>query len=146
VQEVRAATAGPRSDPTAPVSLRALLLAGAFPLIPPEKVPPSVRPGLLYGEFTPMTLRQGAGEGAQGALQLGTAAVRAAVGRLLPGRDSSSGEAGNGVVLENGTAADGASRPGSAAPAVPSPGAAGANPASAAAKPRRQPPPPPPKI
>jgi hypothetical protein len=129
VQEVRA-SAGPRPDPTSLLSVRALLLAGAFPLIPPDKVPKSVRnPAALYGEFTPVTLLQGLGEAS--AVQLGSAAVKA--GRLA-GRESNGSESG---ATENGSADGG--RPGSAQPA-PSPSAA------TAAKPRRQPPPPPPKM
>ncbi|EFN56232.1 hypothetical protein CHLNCDRAFT_57648 [Chlorella variabilis] len=141
VQEVRAATT-PRDDPTALLSVRALLLAGAFPLIPPDKVPRGVsNPGALYGDFTPVTLMQGVGEAGQAALQLGTAAFKA-VGRAL-GRDSSSGE-GGGSATENGAhAPDGGGRPGSAPPVAPSPTAAAG--ASAGAKPRRQAPPPPPK-
>lgn len=141
MQEVRAATT-PRDDPTALLSVRALLLAGAFPLIPPDKVPRGVsNPGALYGDFTPVTLMQGVGEAGQAALQLGTAAFKA-VGRAL-GRDSSSGE-GGGSATENGAhAPDGGGRPGSAPPVAPSPTAAAG--ASAGAKPRRQAPPPPPK-
>lgn len=130
-QEVRA-EAGPRPDPTSLLSVRALLLAGAFPLIPPDKVPKSVRnPAALYGEFTPVTLLQGLDEAS--AVQLGSAAVKVA---RPPGRESSGSEGG---AAENGSADGG--RPGSAQ-AAPSPSAAGA----AAAKPRRQPPPPPPKM
>lgn len=136
IQEQRAST---RSEAPPLVSVRALMLAGAFPLIPADKVPPSVRnPGALYGEFTPVTLLQGLGEGASSALQLGSSALKA-VGRAVTGRESSSSE---GPATENGSAvADGGSRPGSAPAPAASPVAA-----SAASKPRRQPPPPPPKM
>jgi hypothetical protein len=143
VQEVRAA-ASSRADPTAPVTVRALLLAGAFPLVPPEKVPPTVRnPAALYGEFTPVTLLQGLGEAGREALQLGAAAVKALTGR---GGGSSQGAEAPAPPVENGTAPvpalDGVGRLPAAAPSMPSPGGA----ASAAAKPRRQPPPPPTKL
>ncbi len=142
-QELRAA-AGPRADEPVNVTVQALLLAGAYPLIPPDKVPPSVRnPGALYGEFTPVTLLQGVGEAGQAALALGTAALKA-VSRVLGGGSSDGAPA---PAAENGPArsvsADGgAARPGSAP--APSPTAAAG--ATAAAKPRRQPPPPPPKM
>ncbi len=42
------------------VTLRTLLLAGAFPLVPRDKLPPGTDPLRLYGEFTPTTLVQGA--------------------------------------------------------------------------------------
>lgn len=42
------------------VSVRALLLAGAFPLVPKNFVPAGTNPGLLYGEFTPISLASGA--------------------------------------------------------------------------------------
>lgn len=38
------------------VSVRTLLLAGAYPLIPSTAVPKSTDPGRLYGEFTPSAL------------------------------------------------------------------------------------------
>jgi hypothetical protein len=63
--------------PHAEVSVRALLLAGAYPLIPADKVPKSVSPGSLYGEFTPVTLMQGVGDAGAAALQLGSAALKA---------------------------------------------------------------------
>lgn len=150
VQEVRAGS-GPRAGETAEISVRSLLLAGAFPLIPPEKVPKSVRnPGALYGEFTPVTLLQGVGEAGQAAMALGTAALKA-VGRAL-GVGGEAGADGSGTptaaaAAENGPRSGsgdgGGARPASAGPPAPSPTAAAA---SAAAKPRRQPPPPPPKI
>lgn len=155
LQEVRAAS-GPRAGETAEVSVGALLLAGAYPLIPPDKVPKSVRnPGALYGEFTPVTLLQGVGEAGQAALQLGAAAFKAAGRALGMGGGSSEGEGGSGTptaaAVENGAgvaarsgSADGMARPGSAPGVAPSPSAAGGT--SAAAKPRRQPPPPPPKM
>ncbi|KAL4448267.1 hypothetical protein ABPG75_005486 [Micractinium tetrahymenae] len=157
IQEIRAATS-PRAEPTALVTLRALLLAGAFPLIPPEKVPKSTRIGALYGDFTPVTLLQSVGDAAGQAVQLGAAALKATASKLagaisagLGGGGSSEG--GEGAAAEA-AAADGAagSRPGSAAPAgaavpvAPSPTAAAGSASSAAAKPRRQPPPPPPKM
>lgn len=149
IQEIRAATS-PRADPTALITLRALLLAGAYPLIPPDKVPSNVRPGALYGDFTPVTLLQGVGEAVGSAVQLGTAALKATASKLanaigVGGSSSEGSEVGSGAAAaENGTSAAGASgRPGSAAGAAPSPPAASA---SAAAKPRRQPPPPPPKM
>lgn len=129
----------------------ALLLAGAYPLIPPDKVPKSVRnPGALYGEFTPVTLLQGVGEAGQAALQLGAAAFKAAGRALGIGGGSSEGEGGGTpTAAENGgvarsSSADGTARPGSAQAVAPSPSAAAGG-MSAAAKPRRQPPPPPPK-
>lgn len=150
LQEVRAAS-GPRAGETAEVSVGALLLAGAYPLIPPDKVPKSVRnPGALYGEFTPVTLLQGVGEAGQAALQLGAAAFKAAGRALGIGGGSSEGEGGSTpTAAENGgvarsSSADGTARPGSAQAVAPSPSAAAGG-MSAAAKPRRQPPPPPPK-
>jgi hypothetical protein len=151
VQEVRAA-APTHADTAADVSLRALLLAGAFPLIPPEKLPRNLRPGAMYGDFTPVTLLAGVGEAGAAAMQLGTAALKAAgkagkaVASALTG-GSSEGEAG-GAATENGAprpSVDGGSRPGLAAPVAPSPTAAAAS-SAAATKPRRQPPPPPPKM
>lgn len=150
VQEMRA-TATDRGDATAMVSLRALLLAGAYPLIPPEMVPKNVQPGSLYGAFTPVTLLQGMGDAAGVAMQLGTAALKAGASKMMgviAGRGSSEGSesSGGGAAKENG-AADGGGRPGSGAsaavPVAPSPTTAAA---SAAAKPRRQPPPPPPNM
>ena len=41
------------------VSTRTLLLAGAFPLVPSDKVPASTDPGKMYGEFTPNALISG---------------------------------------------------------------------------------------
>lgn len=38
------------------ISVRTLLLAGAFPLVPADVVPSSTDPGRLYGEFTPNAL------------------------------------------------------------------------------------------
>ena len=38
------------------VSVRTLLLAGAYPLVPADAVPQSTDPGRMYGEFTPNTL------------------------------------------------------------------------------------------
>lgn len=38
------------------VSVRALLLAGAYPLVPADAVPQSTDPGRVYGEFTPNAL------------------------------------------------------------------------------------------
>jgi len=38
------------------VSVRTLLLAGAYPLVPSSAVPKSTDPGRLYGEFTPNAL------------------------------------------------------------------------------------------
>jgi hypothetical protein len=154
LQEVRAAS-GPRAGETAEVSVGALLLAGAYPLIPPDKIPKTVRnPGALYGEFTPVTLLQGVGEAGQAALQLGAAAFKAAGRALGIGGGSSEGEGGGtptAAAAENGpgavarsSSADGTARPGSAQAVAPSPSAAAGS--SAAAKPRRQPPPPPPKM
>lgn len=40
----------------AKVSVRTLLLAGAFPLVPKNLVPPSINPGRIFGEFTPSAL------------------------------------------------------------------------------------------
>ncbi|KAL4421810.1 hypothetical protein ABPG77_001599 [Micractinium sp. CCAP 211/92] len=145
IQEVRAATT-PRAEPTTLVTLRALLLAGAFPLIPPEKVPKNTRIGALYGEFTPVTLLQELGGAAGQAVQLGSAAFKAAaskvagaVGAVVGGSGSSEGAEG----AADAAGGDGI-RPGATAvPVAPSPTAAAA---SAAAKPRRQPPPPPPKM
>lgn len=153
IQEVRAATT-PRADPTALVSLRALLLAGAFPLIPPDKVPKSTRIGALYGEFTPVTLLQELGGAAGQAVQLGAAALKATVSKVagaigIGGSGSSEGAEGGAAADAAGADGSAGSRPGSAAPAAvpvaPSPTAA-AGATSAAAKPRRQPPPPPPKM
>lgn len=143
--QVRAATT-PRTEPTTLVTLRALLLAGAFPLIPPEKVPKNTRIGALYGEFTPVTLLQELGGAAGQAVQLGSAAFKAAaskvagaVGAVVGGGGSSEGAEGT----ADAAGADGI-RPGATAvPVAPSPTATAA---SAAAKPRRQPPPPPPKM
>lgn len=56
-QEARASES-PR-QPTANVSVRSLLLAGAYPLVPKERVPQSVDPVRLYGEYTPISLLQG---------------------------------------------------------------------------------------
>ena len=148
VQEVRAGSS-PRSE-AAEVSVRALLLAGAYPLIPADKVPKSVSPGSLYGEFTPVTLMQGVGDAGAAALQLGSAALKA-VARGLGIGDKANGSAGEegGAPAENGVARtasqDVNGRPGSAVPVAPSPTAAAAA-AAAAGKPRRQPPPPPPKM
>ena len=149
VQEIRAADENARAPtPTALVSLRALLLAGAFPLVPADKVPRSVRPGALYGEFTPVTLLAGPGDG--GGVQLGAAAFKPG---SKPGTSSSEGEAGAAAAAENGgaraapAALDGGGRPGSAAPATaPSPTSAASSAAAKLAAPRRQPPPPPPKM
>ena len=38
------------------VSVRTLLLAGAYPLVPADVVPASMDPGRVYGEFTPNAL------------------------------------------------------------------------------------------
>jgi hypothetical protein len=38
------------------VSVRTLLLAGAYPLVPSSAIPKSTDPGRLYGEFTPNAL------------------------------------------------------------------------------------------
>lgn len=149
--QVRAATT-PRAEPTTLVSLRALLLAGAYPLIPPEKVPKNTRIGALYGDYTPVTLLQELGGAAGQAVQLGAAALKSTVSKLASAIGASVGAGGSSEGSEAGTAAEGANadgsaggRPGSAAPVAPSPTAAAAA-TSAAAKPRRQPPPPPPKM
>lgn len=41
------------------ISVRSLLLAGAFPLVPRDLVPASTNPAMLYGEFTPGVLVSG---------------------------------------------------------------------------------------
>jgi hypothetical protein len=120
-QEERAA-AGPaerRADGEA-VSVRTLLLAGAFPLVPRDRVPAGVNPALLYGEHTPLTLSPAAGEGPP------------QLGQPVGPRPAAAGaaEAAPAAAAENGAAA-------AAGAAASSGGAAG--------KPRRQPPPPPPK-
>jgi len=108
------------------ISVRALLLAGAYPMVPEDRVPPGVNPGLLYGEHSPHVLIAGS----EAKKQLGPP-----VGKRAPsptdaaaGADGSSSAGGS---SQNGV------RP-SALPVTAAPGAA------AAAKPRRQPPPPPP--
>ena len=67
VKEKRAAGAsGSPRAPTADVSVRSLLLGGAFPLVPKDKVPVGVSPGALYGDATPVTLLAGGAEGGAG--------------------------------------------------------------------------------
>lgn len=154
VQEVRAG-GGPRQDAAVALSLRALLLAGAYPLIPPDKIPKGVNPGSVYGEYTPVTLLQGVGETVgSAALQLGTAVYKGAaqlgkalVGALSDGMSSAAAadSDSSAPAVARTTSQDSSGRSGSAAPAAPSPGAAAPG-ASAAAKPRRMPPPPPPKM
>ena len=144
VQQVQAEK-GPRAADTAvEVSVRALLLAGAYPLVPPEKVPSSVRnPGALYGEFTPVTLLQGIGEAGQAAAQLGTAALKAA-SRVMAGLVGSGDDTTpTGAAAENGpgrsVSSDGV-RPGSAQPAPsPTSGVVGGGQAAAAAAAARRP-------
>jgi hypothetical protein len=64
-EEVRRAQEARAGDPAGagrmeawPVSVRALLLAGAFPLVPRDRVPTGVNPAAPYGEFTPLTLAE----------------------------------------------------------------------------------------
>lgn len=57
-QERRATGTSPRVEKAA-VSARALLLAGAFPLVPANLVPRGTNPAKLYGEHTPMALSPG---------------------------------------------------------------------------------------
>lgn len=102
------------------VSVRALLLAGAYPLVPKDRVPPGIEPGALYGEHTPMTLTAGS----EAKKQLG-----APLGAKAEGEKAAK--------AENGTAAPASAGAGVASPAGSVSGAA--------PKPRRQPPPPPPK-
>jgi dynamin 1/3 len=101
------------------VSVRALLLAGAFPLVPKDRVPTGLHPGSLYGEHTPLALVAGVD-----------------IKQLQFGPPS-----GPKPAAANGSAAG--AQPPVAAPAVVTAGpAAGAG--TSATKPRRQPPPPPP--
>lgn len=58
LQERRAAL-GPGRSESEEVSIRSLLLAGAFPLVPKDWVPTGVSPGALYGEHTPISLSAG---------------------------------------------------------------------------------------
>lgn len=58
LQEQRAAL-GPGRSESEEVSVRSLLLAGAFPLVPKDWVPAGVSPGALYGEHTPISLSAG---------------------------------------------------------------------------------------
>ena len=120
VQEVRAAES-PR-EKLAPLSVRTLLLAGAFPLVPRDKVPQGTDPLRLYGEFTPVTLLPSLEGGPPP--QLGPP-----VGNTQP--------------TDNGSAAP--TRSTSQDGGRPSSAAAQPSPAGGVAKPRRQPPPPPPK-
>lgn len=121
VQEKRAGVpAGPARSETEDVSVRSLLLAGAYPLVPKNMVPPGVNPGLLYGEHSPLTLISGS----DAARQLGP-----------PVKDRTATPPPSSDAAENGRPA--------AAPASSSSAPSASS--SAAAKPRRLPPPPPPK-
>jgi hypothetical protein len=122
LQEHRATAApgAPRKD-SEEVSVRALLLAGAYPMVPKDRVPPGVNPGLLYGEHSPHVLIAGS----EAMKQLGPAIGKRAPSPTDAAGSSSSG-AGAGVSGQNGL------RP-SGLPVT-----------AAGAKPRRLPPPPPP--
>ena len=54
LQEIRASSGQPKEHEK--VSVRTLMLAGAFPLIPQNMVPESIDPGAIYGDYTPVTL------------------------------------------------------------------------------------------
>ena len=132
VQELRAAVSpGAGRSEVEEVSVRALLLAGAYPLVPKDKVPVGINPGLLYGEHSPMVLIAGPEAAKQLAAPVGGAS----------GSSSSSSAAAAATTAaaagQNGAGAL-ASHPVTAAAT----GAAGAA-TAAAAKPRRLPPPPP---
>lgn len=114
-QELRATSASPRETPV-PVSVRALLLAGAYPLVPKNVVPPSIDLRKMYGDGTPLAL-----------------AIDGAPPALGPPQSKSA---------ENGTSAPSAvaaPREGASPVAATTP----EDKASAPGKPRRQPPPPP---
>eukprot|EP00887_Chlorella_sp_A99_P004268 scaffold15.g4268.t1 len=125
----RLAGESPRSK-HAMLSVRALLLAGAFPLVPRDRMPPGTDPVRLYGEYTPVTLLPSVEGGPPPQLGPPVGDGPAENGAAAPARGSSSGQEAA------------APRPGSAA------AAAAAVPVAApggVTKPRRQPPPPPPK-
>ena len=133
VQESRASVpAGSGRKETEEVSVRTLLLAGAYPLVPRDRVPPGIHAGLLYGEHSPLTLIAGSEATKQLGPPIGAKAATA-------GAVAASG--GDGKAAENGRPA--ASPVTAAAGAAAN--AAASSAAAAAAKPRRQPPPPPPK-
>ena len=124
VQEKRATVpAGSGRSETEEVSIRSLLLAGAYPLVPNNMVPPGVNPGLLYGEHSPLTLIAGS----EAVKQLGPP-VKDKDGKERPAPEAAS--ASGVVAAENGRAAP---------PAVSTASSGSA----AAGKPRRLPPPPP---
>ncbi len=129
LQEHRAtAASGAVRKETEEISIRALLLAGAYPMVPKDRVPVGVNPGLLYGEHSPHVLIAGS----EAMKQLGPA-----IGKRAPSpTDGASGSGSAGVSSsQNGLR--------SGLPVTAAPGAAAS--AAAAAKPRRLPPPPPPQ-
>ncbi|RMZ57600.1 hypothetical protein APUTEX25_001800 [Auxenochlorella protothecoides] len=140
-QERRATGTSPRVEKAA-VSARALLLAGAFPLVPANLVPRGTNPAKLYGEHTPMALSPG-----------GTLVMfeRRWEGRRGwgPMRGPNSIRLGPPVKVQaDGSAANGRGEEAQEAPrASPAPAMEPeAEPAPSSKPPRRQPPPPPPKL
>ncbi|KAL6777607.1 hypothetical protein ACKKBG_A14925 [Auxenochlorella protothecoides x Auxenochlorella symbiontica] len=123
-QERRATGTSPRVEKAA-VSARALLLAGAFPLVPANLVPRGTNPAKLYGEHTPMALSPGPNEGPN-SIRLGPPVKVQADGSAANGRGEEAQEAPRA----------------SPAPAMEPE----AEPAPSSKPPRRQPPPPPPKL
>lgn len=123
-QEVRASGTSPR-DANADVTVRALLLAGAFPLVPKDAVPGAMDVRKMYGEGTPMALML---EGVPPALG--------------PPKGAEKGGSEK-KPTENG-AGGGGGQKAAVPPPPPTAAAASAAAASAASKPRRMPPPPPP--
>ncbi|KAL4518145.1 hypothetical protein Ndes2526A_g01405 [Nannochloris sp. 'desiccata'] len=134
LQEHRAtAASGGMRKESEEISIRALLLAGAYPMVPKDRVPPGVNPGLLYGEHSPHVLIAGS----EAMKQLGPA-----IGKRAPSpTDAVAAAVGAGDSSSAGVSSQNGVRP-SALPVTAAPGAAAAS--AAAAKPRRLPPPPPP--
>ncbi len=132
LQEHRA-TAGPGAvrKESEDISIRALLLAGAYPMVPKDRVPAGVNPGLLYGEHSPHVLIAGS----EAVKQLGPA-----IGKRAPS-PTDDPAAGAGSSSHVSSSSQNGQRSGLPVTAAPAAAAA----ASAAAKPRRQPPPPPPQ-
>jgi dynamin 1/3 len=125
----RRATAAPGTvrKESEEISVRALLLAGAYPMVPKDRVPPGVNPGLLYGEHSPHVLIAGS----EAMKQLGPA-----IGKRAPSPTDGAAVVGGDVSSHNGLR--------SGLPVTAAAGAAAASAATAAAaKPRRLPPPPP---
>lgn len=89
LQESRAEmdTAKARAKERDSLSIRTLLLAGAFPLIPQNWIPSSIDPGAVYGEHTPIALLSGS----DARKQLGPKAERRADKKEEEKRSSSDG-------------------------------------------------------